>query len=195
MKNFLYIINSIYIKLYIMDILNFISWVKGKRIVTSVDSSQTLIPVGLKDPKRDDSYLAGAISVEDFTNPLIKYNAFTASIIQSNTNNPVLGILFENSLNVTPTITRETTGVYSVVFDKNVFNSPFDYCVIQNNNTVDPDGPTIYSIDARPVFSNALMINTFVNGILSDNVMTAFSPYNPNAILDVRVYTNPISLF
>jgi hypothetical protein len=49
-----------------MDILNFISWIKGKRQVTSVDPAKTLLPVGLKDPKRDDGYLAGAISVEDF---------------------------------------------------------------------------------------------------------------------------------
>lgn len=49
-----------------MDILNFISWIKGSRVVTSVDPTQTLIPVGLKDNRRDDGYLAGAITVEDF---------------------------------------------------------------------------------------------------------------------------------
>jgi len=49
-----------------MDILNFISWIKGGRIVTSVDPSQTLIPVGLKDGRRDDGYISGAISVTDF---------------------------------------------------------------------------------------------------------------------------------
>jgi hypothetical protein len=49
-----------------MDILNFISWIKGKRVVTSVDPAKTLIPVGLKDGRRDDAYLAGAITVEDF---------------------------------------------------------------------------------------------------------------------------------
>ena len=49
-----------------MDILNFISWIKGKRQVTTVDPAKTLLPVGLKDPRRDDEYLAGAISVEDF---------------------------------------------------------------------------------------------------------------------------------
>jgi hypothetical protein len=51
-----------------MDILNFISWIKGKRQVTSVDATKTLLPVGLKDPKRDDGYLAGAITVQDFIN-------------------------------------------------------------------------------------------------------------------------------
>jgi hypothetical protein len=49
-----------------MDILNFISWIKGSRVVTSVDPAKTLIPVGLKDNRRDDGYLAGAISVADF---------------------------------------------------------------------------------------------------------------------------------
>lgn len=48
-----------------MDILNFISWIKGKRIVTTVDPTQALIPIALKDGRRDDSYLAGAISVAD----------------------------------------------------------------------------------------------------------------------------------
>lgn len=48
-----------------MDILNFISWIKGHRQVTSVDPNKTLIPVGLKDARRDDGYLAGAITVQD----------------------------------------------------------------------------------------------------------------------------------
>ena len=54
-----------------MDILNFISWIKGSRVVNSVDASQTLLPVGLKDPKRDDGYLAGAISVADFASAIV----------------------------------------------------------------------------------------------------------------------------
>jgi hypothetical protein len=48
-----------------MDILNFISWIRGKRIVTSVNPTKTLVPVGLKDDRRDDEYLAGAISIAD----------------------------------------------------------------------------------------------------------------------------------
>jgi hypothetical protein len=51
-----------------MDILNFISWIKGKRQVTAVDPAKTLLPVGLKDPRRDEEYLAGAITVQDFIN-------------------------------------------------------------------------------------------------------------------------------
>lgn len=64
-----------------MDILNFISWIKGKRQVTSVDPTRSVLPVGLKDPKRDDDYIAGAISVEDFT-------AQVASVIPSGAQGP-----------------------------------------------------------------------------------------------------------
>ena len=48
-----------------MDILNFISWIKGGRIVNTVNQVKTLIPLGVKDNKRDDGYIACAISVED----------------------------------------------------------------------------------------------------------------------------------
>jgi hypothetical protein len=48
-----------------MDILNFISWIRGRRQVTLVDPAKTLIPIGLKDGRRDDEYLAGAITVQD----------------------------------------------------------------------------------------------------------------------------------
>lgn len=54
-----------------MDILNFISWIKSGRIVNSVDPAKTLLPVGLKDDRRDDSYLAGAITVEDFITQVV----------------------------------------------------------------------------------------------------------------------------
>ena len=47
-----------------MDILNFISWLKnGKRFVTSVDPTKALLPVGQKDGRRDDEYLAGAMTL------------------------------------------------------------------------------------------------------------------------------------
>lgn len=75
-----------------MDILNFISWIRGGRVVSSVDPNKTLIPVGLKDGRRDDDYLAGAISVTDFTtqvgNTVRPYKVFTALLTQSGGDNP-----------------------------------------------------------------------------------------------------------
>ena len=65
-----------------MDILNFISWIRGKRQVTSVDPARSLLPVALKDGRRDDDYLTGAISVQDFT-------AQVASVIPSGAQGPI----------------------------------------------------------------------------------------------------------
>jgi hypothetical protein len=66
---FLYIINSIYIKIKIMDILNWLSWKKAGRIVSSV-TSKGLLPIGEPDPTRDDKYLTVGITVEDFVRSL-----------------------------------------------------------------------------------------------------------------------------
>ena len=49
-----------------MDILNFISWIRGRRVVTSADPATSLLPVALKDDRRDDSYLTAGISVQNF---------------------------------------------------------------------------------------------------------------------------------
>ena len=71
-----------------MDILNFISWIKGGRVVKTVDPTQTLLPVGLKDNRRDDGYLAGAISVQDLVDQIIPtptYKVYTALLTQSGT--------------------------------------------------------------------------------------------------------------
>lgn len=53
-----------------MDILNFISWIRGGRKFTNVDPATTLVPVGVRDNRRDDKYLVGGISVADFSNDL-----------------------------------------------------------------------------------------------------------------------------
>jgi len=69
-----------------MDILNFISWIRGGRQVNTVDPAKTLLPVGLKDNRRDDSYLAGAITVQDLAAqiaPQPTYKVYTALLTQS----------------------------------------------------------------------------------------------------------------
>ena len=53
-----------------MDILNFISWIRGGRYITSVDSTKTLVPVAVKDDTRDDGYLACAITVQNLATSL-----------------------------------------------------------------------------------------------------------------------------
>jgi len=53
-----------------MDILNFISWIKGRIISTIVDPDTSLLPLGVKTNKRDDNFLTVGISVKDFSNNL-----------------------------------------------------------------------------------------------------------------------------
>jgi hypothetical protein len=80
-----------------MDILNFISWVRGGRKVTTVDPAKTLLPVGLKDGRRDDDYLAGAITVTDFANlvgdPSVTFVEGSLEPAVQATMNPILGTI------------------------------------------------------------------------------------------------------
>jgi hypothetical protein len=80
-----------------MDILNFISWIRGRRQVTTVDPSKTLLPLGLKDGRRDDDYLAGAITVTDFAgvvgDPSVTFIDGSLEISVQATMNPILGTI------------------------------------------------------------------------------------------------------
>jgi len=49
-----------------MDILNFISWIAGKKRVVNTVPSDSLIPIGIATPQRDDKYTTVAISTADF---------------------------------------------------------------------------------------------------------------------------------
>lgn len=96
-----------------MDILNFISWIKGGRVVTSVNPSQTLIPVGLKDTRRDDDYLAGAISVEDLAAQIgaSGYKVYSALLTQSSSGDPI-AIVLEDTINQPLNWYRSSNGIY-----------------------------------------------------------------------------------
>lgn len=48
-----------------MDILNFISWIKGSKLVSSIDVNKTLIPLGVKTSRRDDDYVSVTMTVQD----------------------------------------------------------------------------------------------------------------------------------
>ncbi len=106
-----------------MDILNFISWIRGKRQVTSVDPNKTLVPVGLKDGRRDDDYLAGAISVADL-----------ATQLGSNTQQALTDSLYVNGFINTGCIGVDITLPENSTFE---YNSPLSMCV-GNTLTIPP---------------------------------------------------------
>ena len=65
-----------------MDILNFISWIKGTKLVSTIDTSKTLIPLGYKNNTRDDQYTPITMTVTDFISqiPIPPNPAVTSSI-------------------------------------------------------------------------------------------------------------------
>jgi hypothetical protein len=58
-----------------MDILNFISWIKGKRVLKSAPR-KSLVAVGVATQKRDDKFLTCAITREDFLDAHLKSTLF-----------------------------------------------------------------------------------------------------------------------
>jgi hypothetical protein len=64
-----------------MDILNFISWIRGGRIVKTVNPTQSVIPVATRDTTRDDGWLTNAMTVEDLANQIGGGSEYTETIV------------------------------------------------------------------------------------------------------------------
>jgi hypothetical protein len=131
-----------------MDILNFISWIRGKRQVTTVDPAKTLLPVGIKDPKRDDEYIAGAITVEDFAAQIAPPPTPSTNIYNSDgtlTGNRTIDCnnyqIFWNNASYFQLLNNTSNKFFNVDFNNNSFNLslnnfPFYTEFIINNNNI-----------------------------------------------------------
>jgi hypothetical protein len=171
-----------------MDILNFISWIKGKRVVTTVDPAKTLLPLGLKDGRRDDEYLAGAITVEDFAASIVTppaYKVYTALLTQTGTDAPV-AIVLENTLGYNITWGYDNVGVYTATGITNTFaNDKFAF--IQGaGNSSSLVSLWAYNIAGPP--NNTLILECYDLGNvgggsfdLKDNILI-------NQFIEIRVY-------
>lgn len=88
-----------------MDILNFISWIKGKRVLKSAPR-KSLVAVGVATQKRDDKFLTCAITREDFLDAHLKSTLFAYPYIvaprMKETVNTISGtsFFFGNTLNL-----------------------------------------------------------------------------------------------
>ncbi len=163
-----------------MDILNFISWIRGGRQVTTVDPAKTLLPVGLKDGRRDDEYLAGAITVEDLAAqiaPQPAYKVYTALLTQSGTDAPVATVL-ENTLGGEVVWSRVGVGIYSAILanaftaDNTIFPQGIEWTaglgvVPLTKNTFFDHGYQIYRIDSNEI-NFATYDSSYVSKELSD---------------------------
>lgn len=167
-----------------MDILNFISWIKGGRVVTSVDPTQTLIPVGLKDNRRDDGYLAGAISVEDLAAqiaPQPAYKVYTALLTQSGINPPIATVLENTIGNITWTYL--STGNYA----GNLISAfPLNKTYFSVNNRFSDDGgASAYDAFLFRGDDDFFYLTLWENGTPSDNLIFSGTPIS----IEIRVYS------
>jgi len=161
-----------------MDILNFISWIKGSRIVTSVDPAKTLIPVGLKDDRRDDGYLAGAITVTDFAAQVgLPYKLYTAVLTQVGASAPVPTVL-QNTLGVVPTYAYTSTGQYTISGITPVLFSTAKVFIVAQGGAVNAISNIV---GGGPDAGKIQVLNYNNAGVLTD------SSSNP-IYLEIRVY-------
>jgi hypothetical protein len=166
-----------------MDILNFISWIRGRRQVTLVDPAKTLIPIGLKDGRRDDDYLAGAITVEDLAAQLIPqptYKVYTALLTQVGINAPVATVLENTIGNIT--WTYQSTGSYT----GNLISAfPLNKTYFSVNNRFSDDGgASAYDAFLYRVNDDFFALTLWSNGIPSDNLIFSGAPIS----IEIRVY-------
>ena len=107
-----------------------------------------------------------------------KYDSYIASIYQSSDEPPTVKQVFENTLNVDVTFTRDSDGIYYAEFNKSIFESEFDYVVIHNSA-----GKGV-EISAQPVWFNVLDIRSLNLGEYEDNNIGRVMP----CILEIRKY-------
>ena len=107
------------------------------------------------------------------------YKSYMVSLTQDSNNEPVVFTTFENTLDVVATFSYSSAGNYLVLFDKPIFQSPFDYVTLSGSFGS-------IGIGAVPVFYDALFIQTSDGGTPQDNIL---GHYYPN-ILEIRVYNS-----
>jgi hypothetical protein len=197
-----------------MDILNFISWIRGRRQVTSVDPAKTLLPVGLKDGRRDDDYLAGAITVQDFANlvgdPSVVYTDGTLEPFVQATMSVIGGTITDSVGNVYKKYRvqgiAQVTGSSSYALLIGVVVGSQDLLRVREDSVILADDTNVYDTVASAMGRSVLvrdgsgnLISTTSTFIADDNtisapedhwftlVMTAGASFKATVIIDFTI--------
>lgn len=111
------------------------------------------------------------------------YDSYMVSLIQYDESPPEVYQTYENTLGVTAEFYRDGVGIYSVIFDKELFISENDYAVIHNGAVA------LTNVWCQPVFFNALEIGVVetISG-RRDDIIGRTGP----TILEIRVYKTKI---
>jgi hypothetical protein len=197
-----------------MDILNFISWIRGGRQVTTVDPAKTLLPVGLKDGRRDDGYLAGAISVEDFASvvgePSVTFVQGSLDPEVQATMTPILGTITLSDGSVFDRYrvqgTATLSGAASYAYLIGVIVGSDTILRVREDSVILATDTNIYDTVASPMNRSALVSDTSGNlaavqsaFIADDNtisatgdhwftlVMTSGLPFETSVVIDFTI--------
>jgi hypothetical protein len=197
-----------------MDILNFISWIRGGRQVTTVDPAKTLLPVGLKDGRRDDGYLAVAISVEDFAavvgEPSVTFIEGSLDPEVQATMTPITGTITTSNGDVYDRYriqgTAEITGAASYAYLIGVAVGSADVLRVREDTVILAPDTNVYDTVASAMNFNVLvkdgtgaLISTLSSFIADDNtisapedhwftlVMTGPVPFEAQVVIDFTI--------
>jgi hypothetical protein len=197
-----------------MDILNFISWIRGGRQVTTVDPAKTLLPVGLKDGRRDDGYLTAAISVEDFAavvgEPSVTFIEGSLDPEVQATMTPITGTITTSNGDVYDRYriqgTAEITGAASYAYLIGVAFGSADVSRVREDTVILAADTNVYDTVASAMNFNVLvkdgtggLISTISAFIADDNtisapedhwftlVMTASVPFEAQVAIDFTI--------
>jgi hypothetical protein len=116
-----------------MDILNFISWIASKRIVTSAPDD-ALVPIGIRTENRDDKYTTVGIKKSNLISSnvkTVKININSTNGLSNTDNNTDFLVKFNN------TVWNDSLEDFTVVNSKILINTTGTYLVIARYATYD----------------------------------------------------------
>jgi hypothetical protein len=120
-----------------MDILNFISWIASKRIVTSAPDD-ALVPIGIRTENRDDKYTTVGIKKSNLISSnvkTVKININSTNGLSNTDNNTDFLVKFNN------TVWNDSLEDFTVVNSKILINTTGTYLVIARYATYDLTTP------------------------------------------------------
>jgi hypothetical protein len=126
------------------------------------------------------------MTVEDFGSTVDGFKEYTVLLVQRGVNDPVATVL-KNTLDVNVTFFYVGPGAYAATLDKPVFDSPNEYITI-SSGMIDPISGNLITIEAVPVFTVSLFIQSFLGGTPSDNVIGADFAGGFPCVLTIRKY-------
>jgi hypothetical protein len=141
-----------------MDILNFIYWIRQRRVLKTLPKN-SLIPVGVKDPRRDDRYLTCAIKASDlglgeggsttgeyrmsqFADTIVPRTDFDESIVGKYFDNPGINLIFGSVIFVE----LENGNLANVVYNQSVLENGILIHEAYDIASTDPSGINGYWI-------------------------------------------------